>query len=124
MKALRISEAIGAVASQMRVIFMGMSYRGLSPVSSHPETPQLVWGWIPGKRPGTTSGAAIELRQREFPVSQHLGSGEAAVGRADDHVDERIAGGIKCLLAAQDARDVDIDVLAHGAHGLGVARDL
>src|SRR5262249_55177389 len=36
--------------------------------------------------------AAIELGERVFAVTQRLGRGEAAVGSADHHVDQRVAG--------------------------------
>src|SRR6185436_5769358 len=32
-----------------------LSYRGLSPVSSHPSMPELAARWIPGTGPGTTT---------------------------------------------------------------------
>src|SRR3979411_1394921 len=89
MKALRISEAIGAVASRMRVIFM-VSSRCLSPGSIVPLAPALADGWIPGTRPGMTSSAAIELRHDELAVAQRFGGGEATVGGAHDHVDQRV----------------------------------
>src|SRR5689334_405591 len=103
MTALRISEAIGAVASRMRVIFM-VSSRALCPGSSHPRAPQQAVRWIPATSAGMTLRAAVKLRHHELAVAQCLGAGEAAVGGADDHVDQRIARRVQSQLAAQDAR--------------------
>src|SRR5689334_16830029 len=66
--------------------------------------------------PSSPSGAAIELRQHEFAVTERLGGGEAAIGGAADHVDERVTGLVERHLAAEYARHVHVDMLRHGAH--------
>src|SRR5262249_23404036 len=70
------------------------------------------------------SRAAIKLRQHEVAVAERLGGGEAAVGGAQDHVDQGVAGLFKRHLAAQDAGHVEVDVLRHGAHRARIAGDL
>ena len=54
MKALRMSDAIGAVASRMRVIFMNLSSRALCPGSIVHLASAFVDSWMPGTSPGMT----------------------------------------------------------------------
>ena len=69
----------------------------------------------PGTRPRvvrrTASRAAVELRHHELAVAERLGRGEAAVGGAHDHLDQRVAGLRDGHVAAQDAGHVEVDVL-------------
>jgi hypothetical protein len=46
------------------------------------------------------------------------------VGRAQHHVEQRVARLVRGHLLAQQARDVDVDVLAHGAQGARVRAEL
>src|SRR5712691_1668133 len=71
-----------------------------------------------------TSSAAVKLGHHELAVAQRLGGGEASIGRAHDHVDQRVAGVVERHLAPQDAGHVEIDVLGHGADGARIAADL
>src|SRR3546814_7922993 len=57
-------------------------------------------------------------------VLQRLGGGEPAVAGSERDVDQRIARLIEIHLAAQDAGDVEIDVLAHLARRLRVGGQL
>ncbi len=50
-------------------------------------------------------------------MSERLGCGEAVIGDAERAVQQLVASLINVDFAAQYARDIDIDVLAHGAHG-------
>src|SRR3546814_8181635 len=76
----------------------------------------------PGKGPaaGRASGTAVQLGHDELAVLQRLGGGEPAVAGSERDVDQRIARLIEIHLAAQDAGDVEIDVLAHLARRLRV----
>ena len=73
---------------------------------------------------GAGSRAPVKLRHHILAVAERLRGGEPAVGRAHDHVDQRVAGLRDRHVAAQDAGHVDVDVLAHGADGLRIAGDL
>src|SRR3546814_11130145 len=81
---------------------------------------------VPGKGPaaGRASGTAVQLGHDELAVLQRLGGGEPAVAGSERDVDQRIARLIEIHLAAQDAGDVEIDVLAHLARRLRVGGQL
>ena len=55
-------------------------------------------------------------------MSERLGRGEAAFGGAEHAFQQFVASLIEVDLAAQNARDIDIDVLAHGAHRARIGR--
>src|SRR3954463_7962223 len=69
-------------------------------------------------------GALIQPREYELAVAKRLGGGEASVCRPKHHVEEFVAGFIHRDLALQQARRVDVDVLAHRAHGARIRTDL
>src|SRR5262245_2642902 len=131
MTALRMGEGIGATASRMRVIFMlssQLSSRHDARRAENPEPPSVrdpSKPWAPDisltRNSGMTLRTSIELGERELAVAERFGGREAAVGGTDDHVDQRVAGRVERLVAAQDASNVDVDVLGHGAQGLRIA---
>ncbi len=57
-------------------------------------------------------------------MAERLGRGEPAVGGAEHHLEQLVAGLIHVDLAPRDAGDVDIDVLGHQAHGARIGADL
>src|SRR5258708_13317719 len=59
--------------------------------------------------------ALVELGHYEFAVTEGFGAGEAAVAGAEHYVDQLITSLVHCHFAAQNSRNVQIDVLAHGA---------
>src|SRR3546814_12254187 len=73
---------------------------------------------------GRASGTAVQLGHDELAVLQRLGGGEPAVAGSERDVDQRIARLIEIHLAAQDAGDVKIDVLAHLSRRLRVGGQL
>src|ERR1700687_2533298 len=68
--------------------------------------------------------AAIKLGQHEFAMAERFRRRQPSVRSARDHIDQHVAGLGDCDLAADDARDVKIDVLRHGARGLGISAEL
>ena len=57
-------------------------------------------------------------------MAEGLGGGEAAVGRAQHALDQLLAGLVDGHFSAEQAGDVDVDVLAHGPHGSRIGGDL
>src|SRR6202163_2072734 len=72
----------------------------------------------------TASGTFVEARHHEFAVAERFRSGEASVDGAEHHVDELVAGLVHGDFALQEARGIDVDVLAHRAHRARVGGDL
>src|ERR1700739_4561081 len=68
--------------------------------------------------------ALVELGHHEFAMAESFGAGEAAAAGAQHDVDQLIAGLVHGHFAAQNSRDVEIDVLAHGAGGFGIGGEL
>src|SRR5207248_5309431 len=64
------------------------------------------------------SGAPVQLRHHILAMAERLRRGEPPVCRPHDHLDQRVAGLRDRHVAAQDARHIEVDVLAHGADGL------
>src|SRR5262249_59411450 len=52
------------------------------------------------------SSAAVELGHDKFAMAQRLGRRQPAIGGADHHVDERLAGLLERQLAAQAGRPI------------------
>src|SRR5258708_34809244 len=73
---------------------------------------------------GGRSGALVKARQHELAVSQRLGGGEAAVGGAEHALEQLVARLVGTHFLAQQSRDGDVDVLAHGAHRARVGAQL
>src|SRR5690606_6090358 len=65
---------------------------------------------------GGTSGAFVEPRQDELPVPERLGRGQPPVGGAEHALEELVARLVGRELLPEEAGDVDVDVLGHGAH--------
>src|SRR5881227_3791151 len=67
--------------------------------------------------------AFIKARQHEFAMPQRFRGGETSVRRAEHHVEQLVARLVHRDLALQESRRVDIDVLAHRAHGARICAD-
>ena len=67
----------------------------------------------------------VVIRRRSFrTMAERLGRGEAAIAGAAGDLDQGIPRLVEGHLAAQDAGDVEVDVLAHGPRGARVGREL
>src|SRR6202162_271350 len=66
------------------------------------------------------SCALIQLGHYEFAVTQSFGAGQAAVASSNHDIDQSIAGLVERHFAAKYAGDIEINVLAHSARGLGI----
>ena len=62
----------------------------------------------------------IQLGHHEFAVTQSFGAGQTAVASSDHDVDQAIAGLVERHFSSQYAGDIEINVLAHSARGLGI----
>src|SRR5712691_7880171 len=78
----------------------------------------------PGAAARSSSGALVEPRQHELAVAERLGGGEPPARRAEHALEELVAGLVGRHLAAQQARHVDVDVLAHRAHRTRIGAQL
>ena len=56
-------------------------------------------------------------------MSKRFGRGETAFGGAEHAVQQFVASLIDVDFATQNARDIDIDVLVHGAHGARIGSE-
>src|SRR2546422_907482 len=72
----------------------------------------------------TESRALIKPRQHELAVPECFGRGEPAIGGAEHHVEQLIARVAHRELPLQEPGRVDIDVLAHRAHGARIGANL
>ena len=68
-------------------------------------------------------GAAVKLSHNKLAVAEGFAGSVTTVAGAADAIDERVASLVDGHLALQDSRNVDVDVLAHGADGARVAAD-
>jgi len=68
--------------------------------------------------------AFVQAGHDKFSVTQHFSRGIATIAGAEQHFKQLVASGVKVHFTAQDARNVHVDVFAHGADGAGVGRQL